>query len=89
MRLKSSFAGPWASPDRLHIIQTGEWRYQRPVTKVQKCCQCGTCYLFCPTGSIRNRGTHFASDLDYCKGCGLCARVCPVNAIMMVREERG
>lgn len=88
MRLRSRFAGPWADPDELFAIKTGEWRYQRPVTKVGKCCQCGTCYLFCPTGCISDRGTYFAADLEYCKGCGLCARLCPVSAIMIVREER-
>lgn len=31
--------------------------------------------------------THFAPNLDYCKGCGICARECPAMAITMVREE--
>lgn len=88
MHLKSRFAGPWADPEQLHSVKTGEWRYQRPITKVGKCCQCGTCYLFCPTGCITNRGDHFAADLEYCKGCGLCAKLCPVSAIMVVREEK-
>lgn len=88
MRLTSKYAGPWGYGQDLHAIKTGEWRYQRPVTKAGKCCQCGTCYIFCPTGCIADQGTHFAADLEYCKGCGLCAKLCPVSAIALVREER-
>ncbi len=87
MKYKSKFEGPWANPADLLIVKTGDWRHQRPVTKVGKCSQCGTCYLFCPTGSIDNKGTYFGADLDYCKGCGVCANVCPIGAIKMVREE--
>ena len=75
-------------PDGRMVMPTGSWRYQRPVTKVNKCCQCGWCYLWCPTGSIEDNGSHFAADLTYCKGCGLCASVCPNDAIMLVREEQ-
>jgi len=35
---------------------------------------------------MEDKGSHFAADLDYCKGCGLCAQICPVDAIMMVAE---
>ena len=86
MKFTSEYEGPWASPAELYILDTGAWRYQRPVAKEHKCCQCGTCYIFCPVGCVRDMGTHFAADLDYCKGCGICAQVCPVNAITMVRE---
>ena len=82
----SPYEGPWASPKELHILDTGGWRYQRPIVKADKCCKCGTCYLFCPTNSIKDRGTHFSADLTYCKGCALCALQCPVKAIIMVRE---
>ncbi|MDP2663135.1 MAG: 4Fe-4S binding protein [Dehalococcoidia bacterium] len=88
MRLTSKFAGPWGYEKEVHAILTGDWRYQRPVTKVGKCCQCGTCSLFCPTGCVTDQGNHFGADLDYCKGCGLCAKLCPVSAIAMTREER-
>ncbi len=86
MKFSSEYDGPWASPEELLTINTGAWRYQRPVVKTDKCCQCGTCYLFCPGGNVKDMGTHFAADLGYCKGCAVCARLCPVNAITMVRE---
>lgn len=88
MRYQSKYETAWADQDR-PLANTGDWRAQRPVTNTQKCCQCGWCYLFCPTGSISDKGTHFSADLDYCKGCGICARVCLVQAIVMVREEKG
>ncbi|MDY6972071.1 MAG: 4Fe-4S binding protein, partial [Thermodesulfobacteriota bacterium] len=57
------------------------------VIKFPKCCQCGWCYLYCPTGSIAiTEHERFTIDLTYCKGCGICASVCPVDAIMMVEE---
>ena len=86
MKPTNEYDGPWASPDELLTINTGAWRYQRPVVKAGKCCQCGTCYLFCPGGNVKDMGTYFTADLDYCKGCGICARFCPVNAITMARE---
>ena len=87
MKFTSEYEAPWANPAELYVIYTGDWRHQRPVTKASKCCQCGTCYLFCSLGCIIDMGTHFAANLDYCKGCGVCARLCSVNAITMVREE--
>jgi len=86
MRLKTEFDAPWAYSDRILVLKTGEWRYQRPVVIVSKCCQCGVCYLFCPAGCVSDMGDHYEANLDYCKGCGICARVCPANAIEMVRE---
>ena len=86
MKFTSEYEGPWASPAELLVLETGAWRYQKPVTKASKCCHCGTCYLFCPPGCVKDMVTHFVADLNYCKGCGICARLCPVNAITMVRE---
>jgi len=88
MKRRTVYEGPWAEAGELFSLRTGEWRYQRPVTRSDKCRRCGTCYLFCPTGCIEDRGGYFAADLDYCKGCALCAQVCPQNAIAIVREER-
>ena len=87
MKHTSKYESPWASSDKLHIIDTGTWRYQRPVVKTSKCAQCGTCHLFCPVDCIKDRDTYFSADMDYCKGCGICAAICPVNAIVMVREN--
>lgn len=78
----------WADSEELFSVDTGDWRAERPVVKASKCCHCGACYLFCPTGSIKDIGNHFEADLTYCKGCGICARECPVNAIRMLAEVR-
>lgn len=88
MRYKSKFQTAWADQN-IPQADTGDWRFQRPMTNPKKCCQCGWCYLLCPTGSITDKGTHFGASLDFCKGCGICARVCLVHAITMKREERG
>ncbi len=87
MQFRSKFEGPWATPELMFVIKTGEWRFQRPVTKVDKCRQCGWCYIFCPTGCIEEKGTYFTANLDFCKGCGICARICPGKAIKIIREE--
>ena len=87
MQFISKFEGPWANAEPMLDIKTGEWRFQRPVTKVGKCRQCGWCYIFCPIGCIEENERCFSANLDYCKGCGLCAKVCPARAIMLVREE--
>ncbi len=88
MELKTKHELPWAEIARgSQNLKTGEWRYQRPVTRPGKCRQCGQCYLFCPTGCVVEKATSFAADLEYCKGCGICATVCPVNAIVIVKER--
>ncbi len=86
MQFRSKYEAPWADRERVVIVKTVEGRIYRPVTKAEKCCQCGWCCLFCPVGCVTDRGTHFAANLDYCKGCGICAQECPVDAIVMVRE---
>ena len=81
MEFQSKYESPWTDPELSFVVKTGEWRYQRPVTKKGKCCQCGWCYIYCPTGSIVNRGSYFEASLEYCKGCGICVRECPTKAI--------
>jgi pyruvate ferredoxin oxidoreductase delta subunit len=87
MKFMSEFEGPWSTPKEPLDVKTGEWRSQRPVTRREKCRQCGWCFIFCPAGCIKENEQHFSADLDYCKGCGVCAHVCPARAIMMIREE--
>ncbi len=82
---KKSFLCPVATEP--YIVNTGEWRAERPVTDPKKCVRCATCWLYCPTQSVRHHGTHMAADLRFCKGCGICARECPRSAIVMVLEE--
>ncbi len=85
MKFKTKYEGPWADASDMLVLPVGEWKSQKPVVKGSKCCHCGTCYLFCPTGCIEDKGRYFEANLDYCKGCGICARECPVKAISLVR----
>jgi 2-oxoacid:acceptor oxidoreductase delta subunit (pyruvate/2-ketoisovalerate family) len=87
MKFLSEYEAPWSDCKNRIDMKTGEWRYQRPVTKVFKCRQCGQCYIYCPSGCREVKETHFEADLEYCKGCGICAQVCPGKAITLVREE--
>ena len=64
-----------------------DWRYQRPMTRKEKCCNCGWCALYCPTGCIHEENGRFVRALQYCKGCGICVRECAVGAITMIPEE--
>ena len=83
----TKYEGPWSEVCDFLVLPVGDWKTQRPLVNMSKCCHCGTCYLFCPTGCIEDKGTHFEAILDYCKGCGICAAECPALAIAMVREE--
>jgi len=87
MRFETDFEAPWALCENIIDTKTGEWRFQRPVTKAAKCRRCGWGYIFCPTGCIEVGDRCFSANLDYCKGCGVCARLCPAKAIALVREE--
>jgi pyruvate ferredoxin oxidoreductase delta subunit len=70
------------------ISSTGDWRYQKPVIDVEKCNQCGLCWLYCPDCSVTPlEDGNYEVDLFYCKGCGICANVCPKNAITMIEEQ--
>lgn len=82
------FKVPYITPigEELYIVNTGEWRYQRPVTVKNKCRKCGICWMVCPTNSRLAVGTTYETNLDYCKGCGMCAKECPARAIKMVEE---
>ncbi len=84
--MKSESCLPWVISPDLAVNPLKGWRVERPVVKEDKCCQCGQCYLYCPTGCIGWEGGYIQPNLDYCKGCGVCAQVCPVDAVAMEYE---
>lgn len=78
---------PWVvAPDIANVPLTG-WRTEYPIMNNEKCCQCGTCYLYCPTGCIEDNQGLFVINLDFCKGCGICANECPNQSITMEKES--
>lgn len=72
--------------EELYIVNTGDWRAQRPVIDQERCNQCGICLLFCPTNMVRRTDGKFWIDMSYCKGCAICENECPRKAITMVDE---
>lgn len=86
----SEFEAPVGPEDEMFEEETGAWRSERPETDEGLCKECGTCFLFCPTGSrVRDEAKAFyVTDLEFCKGCGICAEECPIGAIEMVPERR-
>jgi 2-oxoacid:acceptor oxidoreductase delta subunit (pyruvate/2-ketoisovalerate family) len=86
---KTKLSGDLPLPvgSRPYIVNTGEWRSQRPQVRSQLCKKCGSCYIHCPTQCIGEKVSHFEANLDYCKGCGICSYECPAFAIIMVDEE--
>jgi pyruvate ferredoxin oxidoreductase delta subunit len=87
MRLKPGQVAPWGKD--LIVVQTGDWRSERPLFDPGRCQHCGQCWLICPTRSIqREEGVEFHIDLTFCKGCGLCASECRFKAICMIREQK-
>jgi len=86
MEIDRDAEGLWASPEHMFEINVAEWRFQRPVTQADRCCQCGVCSHFCTDGCIEDNGTCYTAVLESCKGCGICAVLCPVDAIKMERE---
>ena len=87
MKFRTKYEGPCVDYPGAVFAMPPQARFQRPEVKTDKCCHCGTCYLFCPTGCINDQGTYFAPNILYCKGCGICVKECPVHAITLVREE--
>lgn len=72
---------------------TGSWRVERPVIKMELCtpakkqkASCHLCWLYCPDGVI-SKDLEPQIQMEYCKGCGICAEECPTNAIDMVAES--
>lgn len=74
-------------PATSKLVNTGEWRVNRPVFAEEKCRDCMMCFLYCPDSSVEiKEGSMKGFDYMHCKGCGICARVCPFGAIDMVKE---
>jgi len=87
MKLKKDQIAPWGK--ELLVIQTGEWRSERPILNRRRCNHCGQCWIVCPTFCIHAKeGAGFEIDLSFCKGCGLCAKECMFGAIHMEREQK-
>ena len=86
MALKTPFEAPIGKD--LYIVKTGEWRFQKPVVKREKCTRCGICFIFCPTNSIREGEDVYEADLETCKGCGICANECHAGAVTMEVERK-
>lgn len=68
--------------------KTGGWRTFKPIIDMNKCIDCGNCWIFCPDMCIDRVEGNYVVDYDYCKGCGICANECPSDAIEMVLEEK-
>lgn len=68
------------------VLNTGDWRAERPIVDRDRCVMCASCWLFCPTQCIVAKPAWFEADMTICKGCGICARECPHHAIAMVEE---
>ncbi len=68
--------------------KTGGWRTFKPVLDMEKCIDCGNCWIYCPDMAVKKEGGKYVVDLDYCKGCGICANECPTKAITMLLEEK-
>lgn len=86
MEFRSKYIVP-VGAETLKILNTGDWRTQRPVMDQGKCIKCGLCFLYCPVNSIGREEGKFVISYEYCKGCGICAHECPKDAITMLPEE--
>jgi pyruvate ferredoxin oxidoreductase delta subunit len=80
--------GAVAEAGSMATLNTGAWRTYVPMTDLEKCVHCMTCWIVCPDSSIRvEEGKKVGTDMQHCKGCGICAVECPVDAIVMKLES--
>ena len=87
MKYKSEYIVPIGIGE-MHVLNTGDWRTQRPVINQDRCSKCGVCLMYCPVNSIRRTDGKFEVAYDYCKGCAVCAHECPKKAIDLIPEEK-
>jgi pyruvate ferredoxin oxidoreductase delta subunit len=89
MRFESDFDIPYGHKEDLWTLDITGMSSLRPDINKDTCNECGTCYLYCPTGSILFNENGINIIHKYCKGCGICVKECPVKALSMVeiRED--
>jgi len=87
MQFRGKYENSWFKAGPVLGRPVSGWRYTKPVITLEKCNDCGWCFLYCPTGCIKEEDEHFVINLDFCKGCGICAHECPKGAIEIVDEE--
>ena len=86
MKYKSKHIVPIGT-EGIHVLNTGDWRTQRPIIDYEKCSKCGICLLYCPVNSISRLAGEYIINYDYCKGCAICSHECPKKAINLIAEE--
>ncbi|MEN8139888.1 MAG: 2-oxoacid:acceptor oxidoreductase family protein [Thermodesulfobacteriota bacterium] len=71
-------------------MDTGAWRFKRPIIDLERCRRCGLCNTYCPDGAI-SLGEDGTPQIDYrhCKGCMICLVQCPAQAISAQVEPTG
>lgn len=84
MHFKCSYDIPYGHKKKIWTLDISGMSSTRPTINKEACTECGTCYLYCPTGAIffDDGGIHVT--FDFCKGCGTCAQECPTTAIVMM-----
>ena len=88
LRKQDLTPGAVAEGGTMARLETGSWRTYVPITDLEKCVHCMTCWVLCPDGAILvEDGKKVGTDLEHCKGCGVCATECPVKAIQMKLES--
>ena len=88
MQLRSNYDIPYGHKEELLMSEISGMASSRPKLEKEKCSECGTCYLYCPTGAVSfdSSGIHFV--FEFCKGCGICEHECPSKAILMMEINR-
>jgi pyruvate ferredoxin oxidoreductase delta subunit len=80
--------GAVAEGGSMSKLFTGSWRTYVPITDLDKCVHCLTCWVLCPDSAIQVEDEKkTGTDMQICKGCGVCATECPVDAIAIKLES--